>query len=810
MFTVLHIRRSNVKLFSIERKKLVSEATLTLGDTPLGSRPKKFLLNQAAKEIHKKPSEAIDLLRNSQTIVLAKTMRASPAEAKVEKDLMEVLKAYQLTYEDVEVCRFCIGQNKFKPVDSNSIRYHDELICVSCAKQELQRELKFRGFSNFDHFCELLDKVRDLERVVRFANSGADPELTKYDVISTRAADYREIAIDELRISDPHKIQLKKCLSGLLPVQSIAVEKGLLEGKDLLVVSATATGKTLIAELAGINNILMKKGKFLFLVPLVALANQKYKEFKKRYRSLGIRTSIRVGGSKIRTKEWVRVKPDYTADIIVGTYEGIDHVLRMGKPELLGQLGTVVIDEVHLLEDEERGSRLDGLISRLRAIAPESQMIYLSATVGNPATLAKELGAALVEYEERPIPIERHLMFAKAHEKVALIDKLAKMELSHTSSKGYKGQTIVFTNSRARCHRISNSLSSRSAPYHGGMSYLERKAIEDKFVRGEIDVVVTTAALAAGVDFPASLVIFESLAMGINWLTSQEFHQMMGRAGRPDYHDIGKVMLLVEPDRRFRGSDTEDEIAISLLSKGVENVEIDYDDDKQMEQALANVALGRSVEMLAQYEPSFSLKKLKSLGFVSKDNKITKVGRVVASQFLTMKEASIIIQSVIDGISPIETALKLEVFTQVYLNNVQRYATAIGVIMSPNVFSGANLDMLFSGAGDELTYLDQTELESVVSFSIEFVNCDCKDSPFCGCPEKSFSRWLIERRMDGLEPREIVEKMSAFGVHTYSGDMLGYLDQVVRIVESIEAISKIFNKKALTLEASKIRSQIEG
>ncbi len=810
MFTVLHIRRSNVKLFSIERKKLVSEATLTLGDTPLGPRPKKFLVNQAAKEIHKKPSEAIDLLRSSQTIVLAKTMRSTPAETKVEKDLIEVLKAYQLKYEHVEVCRFCIGQNKFKPVDGSSIRYHDELICVSCAKQELQRELKFRGFSNFDHFCELLAKVRDLERVVRFANSGTDPELTKYDVISKRAKDYREITIDELRISDPHKIQLKKYLSRLLPVQSIAVEKGLLEGKDLLVVSATATGKTLIGELAGINNIVAKRGKFLFLVPLVALANQKYKEFKKRYRSLGIRTSIRVGGSKIRTKEWVRVKPDYTADIIVGTYEGIDHVLRMGKPELLGQLGTVVIDEVHLLEDEERGSRLDGLISRLRAIAPQSQMIYLSATVGNPATLAKELGAALVEYEERPIPIERHLMFAKAHEKVALIDKLAKMELSSTSSKGFKGQTIVFTNSRARCHRISNSLSSRSAPYHGGMSYLERKAIEDKFVRGDIDVVVTTAALAAGVDFPASLVIFESLAMGINWLTSQEFHQMMGRAGRPDYHDTGKVMLLVEPDRRFRGSETEDEIALSLLSKGVENVEIEYDDDKQMEQALANVALGRSVEMLAQYDPSFSLKKLKSLGFVSKDSKITEVGRVVASQFLTMKEASIIIQSVIDGIAPIEAALKLEIFTQVYLNNVQRYAAAMGVNMSPNVFSGANLDMLFSGAGDELTYLDQTELESVVSFSIEFVNCDCKDSPFCGCPEKSFSRWLIERRMEGLEPREIVEKMSAFGVHAYSGDMLGYLDQVVRILESIEAISKIFNKKALTLEASKIRSQIEG
>ncbi len=810
MFTVLHIQRSSVKLVSIEREKLVSEATLTLGDTSRGSRPKKFLLHQGTKVIHKKPTEAVDLLRSSQTIILAKTLRPSTAEIKVEKDLIEVLKAYQLMYESIEVCRFCVGQNKFEPVDGNSIRYRDELICISCAKQELQRELKFRGFSNFDHFYELLNRVRDLERVIKFTNSGTDPELTKYDVISKRALTCREMDIDDLRISGEHKAQLKTCLSKLLPVQSIAVEKGLLEGVDLLVVSATATGKTFIGELAGINNILMEKGKFLFLVPLVALANQKYKEFKKRYRSLGIRTSIRVGGSKIRTKEWVRVKPDYTADIIVGTYEGIDHVLRMGKPELLGQIGTVVVDEVHLLEDEERGSRLDGLISRLKAIAPKSQMIYLSATVGNPAALANELGAALVEYEERPIPIERHLAFAKAHEKIALIDKLAKKELSSISSKGYRGQTIVFTNSRARCHKISNSLSSNSAPYHGGMSYLERKAIEDKFVKGDIDVVVTTAALAAGVDFPASLVIFESLAMGINWLTSQEFHQMMGRAGRPDYHDTGKVVLLVEPDRRFRGLETEGEIAMGLLSKSVENVEIEYDDDKQMEQALANVSLGRSVTMLAQYDSTLSSKKLKRLGFVSNDNNITDVGRVVTSQFLTMKEASIIIQSIMDEIPPIETALKLGIFTQVYLNNVQRYATAIGVNMSSNVFSGANLDMLFSGAGDELTYLDQKELESILSFSIEFVNCDCKDSPFCGCPEKSFSRWLIEMRIDGLEPREIVERMSAYGVHAYSGDLLGYLDQIARILESIELIAQIFNKKALALEASKSRSQIEG
>lgn len=65
-------------------------------------------------------------------------------------------------------------------------------------------------------------------------------------------------------------------------------------------------------------------------------------------------------------------------------------------------------------------------------------------------------------------------------------------------------------------------------------------------------------------------------------------------------------------------------------------------------------------------------------------------------------------------------------------------------------------------------------------------------------------------RIDGLEPREIVERMSTYGVHAYSGDLLGYLDQIARILESIELIAQIFNKKALALEASKLRSQIEG
>ncbi len=806
---IAHPQRANIKLFSVEQHNSV-DATLTLGDTPKGPRPKRLLIKERGKERHKRPAEVVELLRQHDVTVVERD-QSTAAEQKVLNDLVALFKAFQIPYEQVRVCGFCIGNRQYKPTNErNFVRYHGELICIECARTELGRELRFRGFINDDYFYRLLDKARDLDRVIRFLDSGFDPELTRFDVLSRRVDHAKRMTIDELAIDERLKGALKERVATLLPVQSLAVEHGLLKGSDLLVVSATATGKTLIGELAGISNVLAGRGKLLFVVPLVALANQKYSEFAARYSPLGVTTSIRVGGSRIKTSDWVRLQPDYGADVLVGTYEGIDQVLRMGNANVLGKIGTIVVDEVHMLEDDERGSRLDGLISRLKTLAPRSQRIYLSATVGNPDALAHELGAELVEYEQRPVPIERHLVIAHERDKRNIINTLVRREITRTSSKGYKGQSIIFTNSRARCHTLSPSLAVRSAPYHGGLSYAERKKVETAFARGHIDVVVTTAALGAGVDFPASQVIFESLAMGINWLTSQEFHQMLGRAGRPDYHDVGKVILLADPDKKFRGGEAEEGVAMRLLSSSIEDVDIEYDDDQQAEQALANVTFGRKVTMLARYDVATSLRKLERLGCIDPNGNATNLGRIVSSHFLTMAETSRIIESVKRDDDPVETMLALESFTHVYLNNVQRYARALGVNVSSNVFSGGNLEMLFSGNGDELTRLEQKELDNVLSFSVSFVNCECESSPFCGCPERNFSRWIIEQRLDGCEPQAIVERMRTFGVHAYAGDIIGYLDQVVRIMESIEAIAAIFNRKDLARRAASVLSRVEG
>ena len=142
-------------------------------------------------------------------------------------------------------------------------------------------------------------------------------------------------------------------------------------------------------------------------------------------------------------------------------------------------------------------------------------------------------------------------------------------------------------------HDISHKLTSSSAPYHAGLDRHQRKKVEQRFSEGKIASVVTTAALSAGVDFPASQVIFDSLAMGTNWLTTQEFQQMQGRAGRPSYHDKGLIYLLAEPGKVYSRTTrlTEDQVAFELLTSDVENVHPSYDEQAAMSETLANMVV---------------------------------------------------------------------------------------------------------------------------------------------------------------------------------------------------------------------------
>jgi helicase len=235
------------------------------------------------------------------------------------------------------------------------------------------------------------------------------------------------------------------------------------------------------------------------------------------------------------------------------------------------------------------------MIARLKYLCPQAQFLYLSATIGSPKVLAKKLNCLLVQYAERPVGLERYLLFTERKQKIPMIKQMTTEEYKRTSTKGYRGQTIIFTNARARCHTIAEALGQRAAAYHAGLTSQERRDVETRFEGGKLMAVVTAAALGAGVDFPASQVIFDALAMGRDWLSVQEFNQMAGRAGRPDFHDLGRVVILAEPGGSYSRENpgTEEEIAIRLLKGEMEEVAPVHDIEQSSEEYVANaVACG--------------------------------------------------------------------------------------------------------------------------------------------------------------------------------------------------------------------------
>ena len=582
MMIIVQPAKGSYRILFYDGKHVRGAGICELTDTPKGPRPVRYRLRWGGRKEYKHtPSkELIVQLRQGDV----RLVRPDPP-------FESFLKSFQIPVGTVDACRMCLLGEQFTPLTpENSVEYsRGERICMPCARRELRREAAQAGRLGREavsHLEVLLEKHRNLAKVratlppdtLTFSRTLFD-RLEPHPVLATKK-------ITELPL--PQEFIRASGVSALMPVQQLAVDAGLLAGKDLLVVAATASGKTFIGEMAGLKNYREGRGRMLFLVPLVALANQKYERFSGRYGKFA-KCGLLTGVSRINLPETRSAGDrDPQSPVIVGTYEGVDHLIRCGRR--IGGIGTVIIDEVQMLEDPDRGHRLDGMIARLKYLAPQAQFLYLSATIGFPKMLAKKLNCTLVQYADRPVGLERYLLFVERKQKIPTIKQLATDEYKKTSSKGYRGQSIVFTNSRARCHTIAEALGMRAAAYHAGLTAQERRDVEAKFAGGKLMAVVTTAALGAGVDFPASQVIFDSLAMGNKWLSVQEFSQMGGRAGRPDFHDLGKVVILAEPGGSYSRESplTEEQVALQLLKGEMEEVAPEHDIEASSEEFVAN------------------------------------------------------------------------------------------------------------------------------------------------------------------------------------------------------------------------------
>ena len=404
--------------------------------------------------------------------------------------------------------------------------------------------------------------------------------------------------IEELPLHDSAKQVLADLgITELFPPQQEAVLAGALEGKNLVLASPTASGKTLVAELCALKHVLERDGKVLYLSPLRALASEKFEEFRK-YTNIrkanGRRISVGVStGDYDSGDPWMGKH-----DIIVTTNEKADSLLRH-RAKWVGDVSLVVADEVHLLNDADRGPTLEVVLARLMQVNPDIQLVVLSATIKNVEEVAEWLKAISVTTEWRPVTLrEGVILHDEVHFKdggvlkieniakdptlnlavytvksgnqalafagtrrnsISLAKKIAtkiKPLLSKPMKRSLKqlSEQILSTGERTRLgEQLAEVVGGGAAFHHAGLSAGHRKIVEDSFREGKIKVLTATPTLAFGMNLPARVVIineyrrYES-GYGYYPIPVLEYKQMAGRAGRPRYDKFGDAILIAKTE----------------------------------------------------------------------------------------------------------------------------------------------------------------------------------------------------------------------------------------------------------------------
>jgi helicase len=261
------------------------------------------------------------------------------------------------------------------------------------------------------------------------------------------------VKVKELPLHDSAKqVLIEAGVTELFPPQQDAIRAGALDGKNLVLASPTASGKTLIAELCAMKHVLERDGKVLYLSPLRALASEKYESFQK-YSKIkkenGKRVSIGISTGDFDSSDpWMGKH-----DVIVTTNEKADSLLRH-RAKWVSEVSLVIADEVHLLNDASRGPTLEVVLARLMQVNPDIQLVVLSATIKNVDELADWLKAVSVTTFWRPVTLREGVYL---HDEVMFndggalkIDKNAKDPTQNLAYYAVKsgGQALVFAGTR--------------------------------------------------------------------------------------------------------------------------------------------------------------------------------------------------------------------------------------------------------------------------------------------------------------------------------------------------------------------------
>ncbi|MCF6284960.1 MAG: DEAD/DEAH box helicase, partial [Candidatus Hydrogenedentes bacterium] len=386
----------------------------------------------------------------------------------------------------------------------------------------------------------------------------------------------------------------KRGCGELLPLQEAAVKRhDLFGGGNLLVQAPTSSGKTFVGEMAAIQTALRQK-QVVYLVPLKALAEEKFREFHATYADYGLKVILSTRDHREHDGDLER--GDFSMAVVV--YEKLSQLL-VRRPERVAEIDLVVADELEILGDPERGAGAELLLTRL--LQAQCRLIGLSAVIGGADRLAAWMEADLVQSDQRPVELrygvlydgvfcyrtynspgegteilvdgatesaeetamenlaafaacgERSLVFVRAkHDTRIGADRLAaRLELASASKAMVALEALEPTRSRDALLMV---MAYGVAFHNADLSPEERRVVEEAFRSGEVLVLVSTSTLAVGLNLPARNVFLTTEKwrydhrLGMPWKTPvshMEYENMGGRAGRLGAgHDYGRAILV--------------------------------------------------------------------------------------------------------------------------------------------------------------------------------------------------------------------------------------------------------------------------
>lgn len=517
--------------------------------------------------------------------------------------IIETLRKEQNKFEDNYISKFDIREQQAEALSLVGI-YHASKAVTETAEYLIsgytmqQRRITSTIRQHFDIALELQDKdsrLRDILAIVR-----SDLQIMVKNSIWTNTG-FQD------KVKELCKRKAESGILELLPSQQKALDESLLNiaANAIVLQMPTSAGKTLMAEFnILVTRSLRLDSKIIYVVPSRALMNQVFFDLRDDLHSLGIAIERTSAAVEVDPTEDEFLLAD-NIDILVTTPEKLDLLIRRRHPSV-DDVSLFIIDEAHTIENGQRGARLELLLTMLKRERPGAKYMLLSPFLPNGGDQIKDwLGggnAICVNWK----PSEKMVFGLKVTKKKAIytilptphttqvkteksIEQALSIDLC-SSSKKEKILEYIVKNGNSRktnlvlcqgrvsatnkakeiagwlsagnsqssdlilvqkyldeeigCPTIYTQLLSKGvAVHHAGLSDESKILIEHLIRKGEVQYVCATTTIAEGVNFPVSSVYFDSFRKGTHLLSTNDFWNISGRAGRTMVDDVGKIIL---------------------------------------------------------------------------------------------------------------------------------------------------------------------------------------------------------------------------------------------------------------------------